>query len=269
MRPYGVVYLKGGLRQLVMANAIFRKLSTRVLLSYSVPLVCLSLLGVASYTSAQKTFELERERSFINQADYAASGATYHLIDSIRKVKGYALHPDRIRYVAAYSNSYQPFLSDLDVLSELAEDHQEAGHSEAEHSNEAHEDDAHQDDDLEQLVAQLAAEGTRINTLSRQIFARLQADDEVAAAALIDELAVDNVGAIRQRLQAHLAAELDENAEQFEAAQKALRNTVLLGTVLAGVVTLALATFASTTDSSPNEQDGECGRAQRYFGHYI
>ena len=202
-------------------NNLLKKISTRLLLSYSVPLLCLAGLGIGAYISAQETFDLEAQRELIDHAEHASSGAAYYLIDAARKAKGYVLEPDQERYVAMYSNSYQPFLSELEELSELTA----------------------QDEALVPMVAELTAEGDRINGLARQIFTALKADDVTTARAIALELDSNNIATLRERLEVYLGQQLEDNAEQFKQAQMNLARTLLIGTVIASLVTLVLGLF--------------------------
>ena len=226
-----------------MANYLPKKISTRLSLSYVVPIVYLSVLGVASFKGAQKSFELQRERTFLNQANNAANDATYHLNSAVKRVKGYALNPDQPRYATSYSNSYQPFLSDLDVLFELSGNHSQDYHADEVHRAELHEDEIHADEALEQLVVSLEAEGDRINRLSRQAFARLQAGEVEAAAELVAEIETESIDRLREEFKFHLGEELDIVTEQMETAQQRLRNALMFGTPIAGLVTLVSGFF--------------------------
>ena len=201
-----------------MANNPLKKISTRLLLSYSVPLLCLAGLGTTAYISAQKTFDLEAKREQIDHAEHAASGAAYYLTDAARKAKGYVLEPDRESYTAMYSNSYQPFLSELDELLELSAE----------------------DEALMPMVAELSAEGERINRLARQIFTALRANDIATARTLALDLDSSNIETPRESIETYLGNQLEENAKQFKQAQTNLARTLLLGTAIASIVTLAL-----------------------------
>lgn len=216
-----------------MTKYLPKKISTRLLLSYSVPLLYLAVLGVSSVRGARKSFELQRERAALERTSYAASSATYHLVDAVQKVEGYILNPDQRSYVPRYSNSYQPFLNELDILFELAREHQDAGHRDL-----GSEEEIHNNEDLLTIVNSLREKGSRINNISRQIFEALEADDVVAATALISDIDAEKIDQIRQELQFYLEAELDTVTEEIADAQQRLRNVLTLGTPLAGLVTL-------------------------------
>ncbi len=204
-----------------MLNNVFKKISTRLLLSYSVPLICLATLGVSAYGSAQDTFVLERQREYLSQSNHAANDASYHLIDSIRQVKGYLLNPNDTRYIGMYSDSHDQFLAQLATLTELSK--------------------IQRDDELDRVTESLSLEGSRINRAVQRIFAALAENDVALAKQRLVELEADNVELRRQGLLTYLDDQSELNSAEFERAQQKLNYTLLWGTVLATLLTLGLA----------------------------
>lgn len=221
-----------------MTSYLPKRISTRLSLSYVIPLLYLSVLGVASFRVTHKSFELQQERALLNQAIYMANDATYQLSSGVKRVKGYVLNPDQPRYATAYSNSYQTFLSDLDVLSELSMRHEEDYAESVGLEDKGHGDEVHGNEALEQLVVALAAESDRIDGLARESFSRLRAGEVEAATALVAQIESDDVDQIRDGFQRYIGKELETVAQELETAQQRLRNALMLGTPLTALITL-------------------------------
>lgn len=203
-----------------MLNLTLQKISTRLLLGYAIPLICLAGLGVSAAHTARETFALEAERDFLNTYNNAANDASYHLIDSIRKVKGSVINPTRSRGIELYGESRDSFDADIARLRELA-----ANHS---------------DNELMELTDVLAAEGERIDRVSQRIFSSLNGEVSQGR-SLISELESDSVGIDRADLLAHIQAHLEENTTRFEISQNRLTSTLKWGTALATLTTLSVA----------------------------
>ena len=222
-----------------MIRYLPNKMSTRLLLSYLVPLLYLSALGVIAFRDARKSFDLQAERALLAQANSAASDSIYYITDAVLSVKSYALMPNRADYVSAYSNSYRPFLSDLDVLSDLANDYSAYDQRKDEKS------DRRDKKALEQMVVELSDEGDRINNVSRRIFDRLRVGEIATATEMVEDLNSGNLELIREDLELYFTAELEMVSKRLDAAQRRLRNALIIGTPLAGLVTLASGFFLS------------------------
>lgn len=222
-----------------MIRHLPKKISTRLLLSYLVPLIYLSVLGVVALRDARRSFDLQKERALLAQANSVANDSTHYITDAVFNVKSYALMPDRAEYISTYSNSYQPFLSNIDTLFALADDYSAYGQQSYEKS------DRRDRKALEQLVVSLANEGKRIDNLSKQIFDRLQTGETAAATELIVALDPDKLELIKEDLDLYFTTELEVVSKQLDVAQRRLRNALIIGTPLAGVVTLVSGFFLS------------------------
>ncbi|MGC1305915.1 MAG: methyl-accepting chemotaxis protein [Phormidesmis sp.] len=204
-----------------MFNTFLKKISTRLLLSYSVPLFCLGGLGLFVYSSAQKTFALEMQRDLINQSNYAANSATYYLADSVRKVQGSLLKPDESsEYRASYISNYNLFLASLGGLEALAIQQQ--------------------DDELKALTESLRGEGDRIDQEAQVIFSKIDQQALVEAVALLNPSEADRVDSSRQALLMLIDQRLTNNAADFEIARQQLAQIILWGTATAGLITVAI-----------------------------
>ncbi len=202
-----------------------RKISTRLLLGYCMPLICLATLGVFSHNSAKKIFALEIQRDLLNDANGAANDAAYHLIDSVRKVQDDIAMPGQTHYIAMYRTSYSLFLRDIEALTFLSK---------------KREDPAQQ-----ALVEKLTAEGARMNNLVQAIFAELEKKNVTAVSAISVDLSSNTVSSDRGALLNHLQQQLDNNTAEFELAQQQLSRILMWGTGLAALTTLGIALFVS------------------------
>ncbi len=212
--------LANALASSTMLNVSLKKISTQLLLSYAVPLACLGGLGLSAYFSAKETFFLEAKRELLNEANYTANDATYHLINSIREVKGNVISPNESRYLAIYQMSRNAFVSDIQRLNEIA--------------------DTSRDEPLMALVNELEAEGTRIDRVARRIFVVIQAEEMVRAAALTADLKTDSIGSDRDLLLGYITERLQTNADSYQTARAQLNNTLMWGTVFATLITIGI-----------------------------
>lgn len=204
-----------------MFDLSLKKISTRLLIGYSIPLLCLAGLGISAIYTARETFALEKERDALNAYSNAANDASYDLIDSIRKVKGSVISSEKSRGMELYSASRDSFVADADRLNELAE--------------------SHSDEELSELTDVLVAEGERIHQVAQRIFSLLGDEDTARARALVSELESDSVGVDRAELLMQLRMHLEENTAHFERAQDRLTDTLKWGTVLATLTTIGVA----------------------------
>jgi methyl-accepting chemotaxis protein WspA len=206
-------------------KAFSNKISTRLLLGYCIPLICLAILGVFSHNSAKKIFVLETQRNSLNASSDAANDAAYHLIDAIRKVKEDIAAPGTTHYVAIYRTNYSSFLRDIEALKALA----------AKHSDPAQ----------KELAEKLADEGTRINNEVQKIFAELENKNLGAVSSLAADLGSDSVSLNRAELLNHLRHDLEENTAEFKLAQQQLTQILMGGTALAALTTMGVGLWVS------------------------
>lgn len=203
-----------------MFTVSFNRISTRLLLSYSVPLICLTVLGLVTNNVARETFILEKQRSQIRSAEFAANDAGYHLIDATRKLKGYVLRPNEQQYKTLYSNSYQRYLENVEKLSALAIEQN--------------------DEQMQQLTTALQDEGTRLDRTAQQMIQRVESGNATGATGLVANLEAVPIDQRRQDLREYFTNSLSLNALNFEAAQNRLLRTVFWGTGLALLTTVVL-----------------------------
>ena len=208
-----------------MLKVTFKKISTQLLMSYAVPLVCLAGLGMASSVSANKTFQLKAQRELIQSAEYDANDASYHLIDAIRQVEGYLLRPQEPRYRALYADNYAFFLEEIEQLTELA--------------------NRRNDEALAVLVTDLSAEGGRVSRAADTIIEQIENNNASGATSLIPNLEAAKVAESRQALREYLANALEENAARSSDAQSQLLQTLLWGTAIAALITIMLGGLAT------------------------
>ncbi len=208
-----------------MLKTTFQKTSNQMLLSYAVPIVCLFGLGLSVHLKIKKTLEIEMRQTLLDEAEHLSSDATYQLVDAIRKAEGNIIYPEQTRYVALYEKNYQKFLEDIAGLNELAEKQQDA--------------------EQQTLFKSLADEGNRIDGVVRQIFGYLAQPAIAPAIALTPKLETDNVDANRQAIHEYLESQIDQNAQQLEAARQQLLSYVIWGTAIASLATIAIGVWVT------------------------
>ncbi len=209
----------------MMLKAFSQKITTRLLLGYSMPLICLATLGAFSHNSARNIFALETQRDLLNASNSAANDAAYHLIDSIRKVKKDVAIVGETHYIAAYRTNYALFLKDIKALEDLSEKQGDASQK--------------------ALVEKLFNEGARINSEIEKISTELEHKDVAIVSALVSDLGSDTVSVDREDLLSHIAQQLKENTADFELAQARLSQILRWGTALASLTTVGVALLVS------------------------
>lgn len=190
------------------------------MLSYSIPLVCFSILGTTSYSSAKQIVEMEKRIFELESAQYISNDASYHLIDSIRKMKGYALRPNEERYRDLYSNSYSASLERMAELSDYAIKQGDA--------------------QLQQLVKELESDSQRLNRTAGLMLSQIESNNLSGATSQIGNLEAVPIDQRRQDLRSYFSTQLERDAIMLEAAQSRLLQTILGGTALAALVSAGL-----------------------------
>ena len=203
-----------------MINKTLNRISCQILLSYAIPLFCLSILGFAAYSSARNTFLVEEKRGLLNTAKDAVEDASYHLATSVRMVQGKVLSPQRMQYAEAYQRSYQSFREDIELLYELAEQQQ--------------------DDELATLSGALEAEGDRIDSVARRMFLIIETQGMERVIEQVSDIEASQISANRASLIDHLGQQLEENTANFVRAQRRLNYTLIGGTAAAIITTLGV-----------------------------
>jgi len=203
-----------------MLKKPLQKISHQMLLSYTIPLFCLSVLCFSAYGSARNTFLVEKRRDTLNESKDAAENASYHLLDAIRRAKGNALNPDSSDYAQSFRESYDNFLGDIATLESLATQQK--------------------DSELLALKNILAEEGNRINSASQQIFSLVESNNVQQDTTALNALETDSVGVDRAALMEHLNVQLAVNADNFIRAQTRFKYTLIGGTAFAVVATLSV-----------------------------
>jgi methyl-accepting chemotaxis protein WspA len=209
----------------MMLKVFSQRISTRLLLGYCAPLICLATLGIFSNVSAKNIFALETQRDLINDSNNTAHDATYHLVDSIRKVKKDVVVVGEAHYIAAYRTNYSLFLKDIEALRVLSEKREDASQKD--------------------LTEELFNEGARLNNVIQQISIELERNDSAKVSALVSDLSSDTVSVDREKLLSHIDQQLKENTAEFELAQVRLRQILMWGTALASLATVGVALLVS------------------------
>ena len=208
-----------------MLKVTFKKISTQLLFSYAIPLICLAGLGIAASVSANRTFQLKAQRELIQASEYAANDASFYLIDAIHKVKGYLIRPSEPQHKALYQTSHDLFMAEIEHLSNLAV--------------------ARNDEGLQVLINDLADKGRRSQRAANAIIQEVDNDNVSGASFLIGNLEAANIEESRQALRAYIADAIEQNAMQSSAAQSRLLTTLLWGTAIASLITIVLGGIAT------------------------
>lgn len=197
-----------------------QKISTRLLASYAIPLICFGILGFSGYRCAQKTEMLGIERNWLIDSSDASHQAAYQLIDSIRVVKGNVLHPDESKFIGLYNEKHSLFLQDIETLKALSK--------------------KRQDFSQQQLAERLEKEGLRIDNIIKQIFSELKQKDVETATQLTKLLESDRVAQDREVILTYLNEQIDANAIAQTLAQDQLTQILSWGVKLAALATIGL-----------------------------
>lgn len=208
------------LAQTVSAQNISKRITTRLLLSYSIPLVCLASLGSVTYGVAREAALIEAQREQLQAADYAFHEASYYLSDATRRINAYTLSPAVSSYSNHYHDSYDIFLRNISELKQLAE--------------------TQQDEQLIALTEGFESESLRLNSTAERMIERIEDGRPQGALALVSYLESVPIDMPRQALRDYLSEQLSQNAVHSESAQKRLFKTLIGGTILASLTTIVL-----------------------------
>lgn len=203
-----------------MLKSSFKTISTRLLASYSVPLVCLFAFGWVTHQNVKIVLALETRRDDLNSVIQTANDATYQLIDATRKIKGYLIRPGDTRYEAMYTSARQLFISDMKQLKESA----------------MYEEDIN----FRQLVDDIQKEGAQVQRVSQQILENVQVQKFESATAMVAGIEAADIAQSRRQINEYLERQLEASTAQFEQAQQRLIGTILWGSAIAGLTTLSL-----------------------------
>ncbi|MEO0771313.1 MAG: methyl-accepting chemotaxis protein, partial [Cyanobacteria bacterium J06649_4] len=208
------------LAQSMSVQNLSQRITARLWLSYSIPLLCLVALGGVTYSVARETVKIEAERAKLQSAEYDYSEASYHLSDAMRRVNAYALRPTVSSYSNLYGESYEAYLEHLSALTAMAE--------------------SQQDDVLIALLETFEKETHRLNITAERMIEQIESGNPQSALALVSSLESVPVEVPRNALHDHLIERLEENAARFDTAQKRLFRTLIGGTALAFLTTVVL-----------------------------
>ncbi|MFK8183752.1 MAG: methyl-accepting chemotaxis protein [Phormidesmis sp.] len=196
------------------------KISYQILLSYAIPLMCLCGLCVSTYNSARKTFSIEIHRDQLNESKDAVENASYHLIDSIRRIQEITLSPKEAQFLTTYQSSYDGFIKDIEKLNTLAE--------------------KQQDSELLALNQVFTEEGERIDKVAQRILLSIENNNLERATSQVSTLGSDTIALNRDELIHHLEQKLEENLATFTRSQNRFKNTLISSTILATIATLSI-----------------------------
>jgi len=201
-------------------NAPLQRISTRLLLSYSIPLVCFSILGTTSYSNARHIVDLETHIAALETAQNTGNDATYQLIDAVRKIKGYTLRPFESRHREMYVNDYNAAVESTAALSDYAM--------------------SEGDSQLQQIVTELERDSQRLHRTAEQMITMIESSNVSGATSQIANLSAVPIDQRRQDLRSYFSTQISERRTEIESAQAGLLQTILGGTALASLVSIGI-----------------------------
>lgn len=205
--------------QTLLKNPL-QKISHQILLSYTIPLLCLLGMCFGAYRSARNTFLVEAKRDELYESMYAADNASYYLMKSIQSTKASLIEPENSQYLRDYRSSRESFLESANNLSARAEQTQDA--------------------DMADLVRTFIEIGDQINSVAQRSFLLIDDEDSEEAAYLIRSFDANGLSETRESITNHINEQIDQNTENLLQAQARFRNTLIGGTVLATIATLGI-----------------------------
>lgn len=198
-----------------MVRSFWNRISNRILLGYSIPLLALLGLSIVVYDSTTRTFQLQQESDRIERQIRGVNGLIDGLNQMIGITRAYVLFPNEATTAnQAYTAARQEFLDSARSAATLS--------------------DAQTRSSVEELT-QLGEEYDRIlqNTFRLVSENRIpQAREEVRRPRIVDAVAQ------RDRVVSQLEGELNRNNEAVQNAQDFLLRLIVIGTGLTILATL-------------------------------
>ncbi|NER21583.1 MAG: methyl-accepting chemotaxis protein [Symploca sp. SIO1B1] len=201
---------------------MFKKITSRILFAYSIPLLFMIGLGVVVYSTTMKAFKLEKEIALAEQGIQEVDTVTYAISKMVLNTKAYIIFPKNQKYQNLYQEEYQNFQEKTTKLKPLITNPEER-----------------------QLVDEIIAEGNKWHDVSQQVFKLVDAEDIPAASKQIQSLEIEKVDALREEMIERLESLLKEKLRTFEESQRFLVRLVVIGTILAAITTLIIGLLIS------------------------
>jgi methyl-accepting chemotaxis protein WspA len=200
-----------------MAQPIWNRITNRILLGYSIPLLALLGLSAIVYQSTTRTFQLQQESDRIERQIRNVNGIVDALNRMIGHARAYVLFPDNPLATEGYNDARQDFSASARAAATIVDDQTQAE------------------------VETLTQFGEDYDRTLQTVFRLVDGNQIAQAREAVRQTRIVDAVAQRDRVVEALAARLNRNNQAVQAAQRALLRLIVIGTGLTLLVTLVAA----------------------------
>jgi methyl-accepting chemotaxis protein WspA len=199
-----------------------KKLRDRILIGYSLPILCLIGLGGIVYINTKNAFQRQAEEKIAQATIISVDQMVLGVARMVRNVRGYLLFPQDRSYIESYDGGLALFKQASANLSQQT-----------------------QSLERQQEVAALLREINQHETVSKQVFELVDSGQLVEAKGLIQSLRMSEIEKTREQILQAEQAVLQRTGQEAESAQRMVVASVLLGVILSIIFNLIVGFWLS------------------------
>ncbi|MBD2093902.1 methyl-accepting chemotaxis protein [Trichocoleus sp. FACHB-591] len=199
-----------------------KKLRDRILIGYSLPILCLVGLGGIVHVNTSNAFQRQAEEKIAQTTIIEVDQMVLGVARMVRNVRGYLLFPEDKSYIQSYDQGLELFNQSYGKLDQQA-----------------------QSLERQQQIADLAKKVNRNETIAQKIFELIDSGQLVEAKALMKSLRMDDIDEARQQILQVEQAALQRLEQESESAQKLVVVSVFLGVIISVVFNLIIGLWLS------------------------
>lgn len=207
-----------------MALSVWDKITNRILLGYSIPLLALLGLSVIVYDSSTRTFQLQQESDRIEQQIRQVNGVVDGLNRMIGHTRAYVIFPGDQLAIDAYSEARQSFQNSVRNATTIAAQFPEGSVARSQTQTD---------------IATLARFGEEADRNLQTIFRFVDENRLPQAREAVRRTRIVDAVAQRDRIITELETQLTRNNQAVRNAQDFLLRLIVIGTGLTILATLA------------------------------
>lgn len=200
-----------------MARSIWDKITNRILLGYSIPLLALLGLSAIVYHSTTRTFQLQQESDRLEQQIRNVNAIVDGLNRMIGHARAYVIFPGNETATSAYNEARQAFIDGARAAIEMTDNQTQAD------------------------IANLTRFGEAYDRSLQTVFRLVDGNQLTQARETVRQVRIVDAVAQRDRVVEELEARLNRNNQTVQNAQQSLLRLIIIGTGLTILATLAAA----------------------------
>jgi methyl-accepting chemotaxis protein WspA len=199
-----------------------KKLRDRILIGYSLPILCLIGLGGIVYINASNAFQRQAEAKLAQTTIIEVDQMVLGVARMVRNVRGYFLFPQDKSYIQSYDEGLALFQQSYTRLSQQA-----------------------QSLERQRQISALLQEGNQNELIAQRIFDLVNTGQIADAKTLIQSLRMSQIEQTRQEILQAEQAVLQRTEQETDSAQKLVLVSVVLGVIISIVFNLMVGLWLS------------------------